>query len=199
MSIFIGWLILSAVIGVLGSSFGRNGFGWFLLALLLSPLLGLILLLIVGKHRNLIAQAAMAAVDNSRPKKTCPQCAEKILKEARICHYCGHDFAVEVRADERPQVEALLETAISRAVVQPRRGPNMGTVAICGVIIVVGAGLIWLVQFGYFGGAQQLADTIPTGGITTVAKPDTGSVIVAPAQASVQAPLPVRPNLRPGE
>lgn len=48
------WLALSAVVGVAANSHGRNGVGWFLLALVISPLIaGLLLLALPGKGRRL--------------------------------------------------------------------------------------------------------------------------------------------------
>ena len=46
MELLFFWIILAIVVGVVAESRGRSGFGWVLLsALLISPLLGLILVL----------------------------------------------------------------------------------------------------------------------------------------------------------
>lgn len=44
MEIVLFWFIFSIVIGIVASHRGRTGFGWFLLAILLSPVLMFILL-----------------------------------------------------------------------------------------------------------------------------------------------------------
>lgn len=46
MEFVIVWVLLAAGVGALASSRGRSGWGFFLLALLLSPLLGLIVVLV---------------------------------------------------------------------------------------------------------------------------------------------------------
>lgn len=43
------WVILSIIVGSLATKYGRSGFGFFLLSLLLSPLIGGIILLIAGR------------------------------------------------------------------------------------------------------------------------------------------------------
>jgi hypothetical protein len=45
MEIFILWIGLAAVVGVAANTRGRNGFGWFLLAVVLSPLVAGLLVL----------------------------------------------------------------------------------------------------------------------------------------------------------
>ena len=46
MEIFLFWIVLAVIVGVVANARGRSGIGWFFLsALLLSPLLGLILVL----------------------------------------------------------------------------------------------------------------------------------------------------------
>jgi hypothetical protein len=45
MEIFIGWFLFSIVVGVAGSSRGRSGAGWFMLALIISPLFAGLLVL----------------------------------------------------------------------------------------------------------------------------------------------------------
>lgn len=42
------WLLFSAVVGYTASSRGRSGFAYFLLSLILSPLLGLIIVLVLS-------------------------------------------------------------------------------------------------------------------------------------------------------
>ncbi len=43
MAIFLGWVILSILVGVYASNKGHSGFGMFLVALLLSPLIGFLI------------------------------------------------------------------------------------------------------------------------------------------------------------
>lgn len=49
MGIVIAWLVLSALVGWLASSKGRSGFVGFLVAALMSPLIGLIIYLAIGE------------------------------------------------------------------------------------------------------------------------------------------------------
>lgn len=46
MGIFIFWLLGCFVVALAASNRGRSGFGWFLLSVLISPLLGLLFVLV---------------------------------------------------------------------------------------------------------------------------------------------------------
>ena len=51
------WVVLAFFVGYLANEKGRSFFGYFILALILSPLLGFIILLVVGEDEDsLIAQ-----------------------------------------------------------------------------------------------------------------------------------------------
>ena len=45
MGMLATWFVLAVVVGVIASNRGRSGFGWFVLSALISPLIGLILVL----------------------------------------------------------------------------------------------------------------------------------------------------------
>jgi len=47
MEVFFVWLMFAAIVGAAASSRGRSGFGWFLLSFVISPLLGLILVMVM--------------------------------------------------------------------------------------------------------------------------------------------------------
>lgn len=55
------WLLFAIGVGLLANARGRNGFGFFLLALVLSPLLGLIVVLVMRDEK-----AAQEAEDTRR-------------------------------------------------------------------------------------------------------------------------------------
>lgn len=117
------WLGLAVAVGILAANRGRTGIGWFLLAVVFSPLLAGIFVLVM---RNLAVDARPSATfyDPATGKtelppanrggfatyydpntktlsappdpnlKTCPDCGEKVQAVARICRFCRHEFEV---------------------------------------------------------------------------------------------------------
>jgi len=60
MEIIVGWIIFAVVVGVAASARGRSGFGFFLLSLVLSPLIGILFVMAMPnlKHEDLLKQIA---------------------------------------------------------------------------------------------------------------------------------------------
>jgi hypothetical protein len=83
------WLVLSILVGMYANKKGRSGFGYFLLSLVLSPLLGLIV--VAGIEADSEKLEAKALSTGKRRK--CPYCAELVRNEARICKHCGKEIA----------------------------------------------------------------------------------------------------------
>jgi hypothetical protein len=84
MEIFFLWFVFAVVVGIGAGARGRNGFGWWLLAMLISPLLALILLVLLPS----VTPGSTAAPHPDTHVK-CPDCAELVLREARVCKHCG--------------------------------------------------------------------------------------------------------------
>jgi hypothetical protein len=81
MALIALWLIFSAVVATLASTRGRSSIGWFLLSLVISPLIAGLFL---WASRNLRVNAP-----SSSTHVKCPDCAELVLKEAKVCRHCG--------------------------------------------------------------------------------------------------------------
>ena len=82
MEILIGfWILLSIGIGFLASERGRNPVGWALLALVTSPLLGLIIVLLM---RDLKVEAADREREEMRHREQLAAIAGKSNESARI-------------------------------------------------------------------------------------------------------------------
>jgi len=100
------WLLFALVVGLIASGRGRSGFGWFILACLISPLLaGLIVLL----SSNL---AATSVRPSPSTHVKCPDCKELILKDARVCRYCGCRLVVAPTSsvpEENPSLVSELQ------------------------------------------------------------------------------------------
>lgn len=86
MEFFFFYFGFSILCAVLASSRNRSGFGYFLLAILISPLLCGLLLLILGKKTEPNAPTAEPTPDTH---VKCPDCRELVLKDARVCKHCG--------------------------------------------------------------------------------------------------------------
>ncbi len=102
MEIFILWLFLSIVAGIIAGNKGRSGFGFFLLAALLSPLIGIIAALIASENRDAVEEKQV----NSGINKKCPFCAELVKAEAKICKHCGKDFP-ELELEKNQSEQAI--------------------------------------------------------------------------------------------
>jgi hypothetical protein len=65
IAIVVFWLFLALVVAVAAGTRGRTGLGWFILSVILSPLIGLILVLVLPDRRQerLIARMAATAGD----------------------------------------------------------------------------------------------------------------------------------------
>lgn len=83
------WLLLAVLVGVYASSKGRSGVGYFLLAVLLSPLIGFIIVLVLSP----ITENTDAKAISSGEMKKCPNCAEIVKAEAKLCKHCHSELA----------------------------------------------------------------------------------------------------------
>lgn len=78
------WLIGSAVVGIIAASRGRSAMGWSLIALLFSPVIGLVLALALPSLKRGAADGPSEATH-----VRCASCAEWVLPEAKVCKHCG--------------------------------------------------------------------------------------------------------------
>lgn len=101
-SVFVFWFICAVVTGVVASSKGRSGFGWFLLGCLIS-FFALILVALLPSKKAPPQTAAPTYVGGEIATPDthvrCPECKGIVHKEARKCMHCG---ATLIPASEQP-------------------------------------------------------------------------------------------------
>jgi hypothetical protein len=76
------WGVAALAVGVVATVRNRSGFGWFLLACVISPLLAVLLLVALGRGDN--GQQA----PDPRTLRNCPECRELVRRDARLCKHC---------------------------------------------------------------------------------------------------------------
>lgn len=104
MELLIGWVVFSFIVGFAAERrYGRSGVGWFLLSAVTSPLIAGLILIIVGDSPE-----RRSAATPSAPTRRCPDCAELIQEQARVCRFCG--ARINPTAEE-PRTLVLTERA----------------------------------------------------------------------------------------
>lgn len=102
MEIILFWFLVSIAIGIWASNKGRSGLGWFVLAILISPILAAIFLA-VSKDLSKPSTAQVASdIPSPSTHVTCPECAEYVRMEARVCKHCGCKL-VPTKPEPEPQ------------------------------------------------------------------------------------------------
>lgn len=88
MWIFLLWLFFCFVAGKIAANKGRSGFGFFMLAFILSPIVGIICAALASRDQRSIDRRSL----ENNEKKRCPHCGELINLQAAICRFCNRDF-----------------------------------------------------------------------------------------------------------
>lgn len=92
------WIALAIVVGVMAKGRGRNGFGWTVLAVLISPpVAGVFLMSIANRSPHASQPIPASHID-------CPLCGGRILREARVCRHCGGDVTQALSQADPPVV-----------------------------------------------------------------------------------------------
>lgn len=81
----LGGFFLAAFVGFLAWKRGRSALLFFVVSLIFSPLIGLLIVLLLGKSQEGLIIQKLA----SGKYKKCPHCAELMKVDAQICPYCG--------------------------------------------------------------------------------------------------------------
>lgn len=96
------WLVFAVLVGVLASSRGRSGFGFFLLSAVFSPLLGLIVVLVMPDLKEQARRASEEAEKQIRDEAQRKRDHERELEALR---------AVAQQAKAPPDGQAIRESS----------------------------------------------------------------------------------------
>ena len=92
MIFVIPWLFFSVLVGILANSNDRSGCGFFLLSLLISPLVTAIIVLIIGNKSPTGSDPASSSSADGAVK--CSSCGTVNSTPATYCSSCGDELTV---------------------------------------------------------------------------------------------------------
>lgn len=85
--VVVFWFIIAVVTGIVASSRGRSGFGWFLLGGLFSVIALVLVALLPSRKAAPIVVGGEVATPETHVR--CPDCRELVRNDARVCKHCG--------------------------------------------------------------------------------------------------------------
>ena len=86
MEIVIGWFVFAVIVGIFASSKGRSGFGYFLLSVVLTPLITGLLVAVLPSLKQSTPDLQGATPETH---VRCPDCRELVRADASKCKHCG--------------------------------------------------------------------------------------------------------------
>lgn len=135
--IVLFWLGLSLGTGLVAKNRGRRMWLWMVLGVVLTPLLAFALLMAMT---NLKVQDFVESVSQSLDAThvRCPQCAEYVLPEAKVCKYCNSRLIPQ----DPKKLMASTQEKINEQVAEIKAS-ELNVIIVAGAAIVFGL-LVWL-------------------------------------------------------
>lgn len=90
MELIVGWVALSVVVAFVAGARGRSHVGWLAFSLCLSPILGLILVLVLARpDQGAVLRDGAGQIMTIETHVRCPDCRELVRADARKCKHCA--------------------------------------------------------------------------------------------------------------
>jgi hypothetical protein len=168
VEIIVVWVVLAVLVGVFAANKGRNGFLGFLLAVILSPVLGFIWVAVLrdkkadARHSELVKAVAVQKTPEA-DTRPCPRCAETIKRAAVVCRFCQAEVEPMLAASAASPPPVATARAPVAAPPAPPPAPTASVAKSLAFLLVfatvVVGGAVWAVSSS--GGAKAVNASLP--------------------------------------